>query len=97
MSRKLSKPVQTNQIESQLQKVNLNQPPVKEKKSQAKKAIEEAAIYEKSLANNNSKCDTNDYESSKAPRKDMGIVEDMKAVEDLNRWGGDGSDDDDDF
>mmetsp|Transcript_21372 Transcript_21372/g.20672 ORF Transcript_21372/g.20672 Transcript_21372/m.20672 type:complete len:97 (-) Transcript_21372:167-457(-) len=96
MSRKVSKPVQTNQIESQLQRVNLNQPPIKEKKSQAKKAIEEAAIYENSKANNDSKCDTNDYEGSKASRKDMGIVEDMKAVEDLNRWGGD-DDDDDDF
>jgi hypothetical protein len=97
MSRKLSKPVQMNQVESQLQKINLNQQPVKEKKSQAKKAIEEAAIYEKSIANNNNKCDNNDYEGSKASKKDTGIVEDMKAVEDLNRWGGDGSDDDDDF
>ena len=81
----------------------------KEKKiSQAKKAIQEAAMYE---VNKQSDSRTNDkthekinerinddYETSKVLGKDNRAAdEEKKAVEALNGWGGGDDDDDDDF
>jgi hypothetical protein len=68
--------------------------PQEKKVSHAKKAIQEAAKYDIGKT-------TDDYEASKAAKKDNRMCEeDKKAVEDLNRWGGGGDDiddDDDDF
>lgn len=69
----------------------------KEKKiSQAKKAIHEAAMYEASATTGTNKV-MDDYEASKAGKKDSHMTEeDKRAVEALNIWGGGVEDDDDD-
>lgn len=96
MSRKLATKAEIQKCVAASQQIPPPTFPKERKVSQAKKAIQDAAMYEVGKQVDASKT-TDDYETSKITKKDTrAIDEEKKAVEALNAWGGCAEEEDDD-